>query len=236
MGLWTDILWKLRRPVPPVPDHRLPPQGVVTTFLPPGYTIRGRTDAKDTGCKVYSRDGRIVVDGEWERVLDCRKQQGDGGQGEHQDPVARCLVPVHFRRLWVRNNKNALLLWDDSIVEDCIWLTVGEDAVANPKQCEDARIVGCTFLNSTRGDKTIQLNGARGAVVKGNTIYLGRTGIRVGESSYSKPDRDRAVVEGNTFIGVDSCIHPSSCTVEWNGNKTVSCRKETKPANGARLV
>ena len=50
MGLWTDILWKLRRPVPPVPDHRRPPQGVVTTFLPPGYTIRGRTDAKDTGC------------------------------------------------------------------------------------------------------------------------------------------------------------------------------------------
>ena len=73
-------------------------------------------------------------------------------------------------------------------------------------------------------------------MVKGNTIYLGRTGIRVGESSYSKPDRDRAVVEGNTFIGVDTCIHPSSCTVEWNGNKTVSCRKETKPANGARLV
>ena len=239
MGLFTDLLWAIYRPKPSPPPYKKPGASVKTVYLPAGYTIKSLKDAKATGCSVERGGETIIVDGGWKVILDCKKQKGDGSQNEHQDPVARCETKVKWMNCWFRNVKNALTFdYPNGSIQDCVFLDIGEDAVANTQNGENLTVRNVVFLNSVKGDKSLQINNGLNADVRNCTFYLGRTAIRLGEKSYNVPGRDKGHVRYCTFIGVDTCFNISSISanIDLPGHTYSWCRKKYKLSNGATLI
>jgi hypothetical protein len=137
-------------------------------------------------------------------IIDGKKQDGDGGQGERQTPLFRARVPFILKNGFIKNNKNAATFYaSNSGVKSMTWLNVGEDAVATADNAKNFVVQNCEFLNDKSGDKSIQLNEADGAEVHNNLVYGGITGVRVGKYDYVTKT-DKANGGGNEFVGVDT--------------------------------
>lgn len=193
--------------LPPVPSHRIP-DSQARIHRPVGeWEIRGVRDLdsliRNTGATVATTNGILVVDLKG-AIIDGKKQDGDGGQGERQTPLFRARVPFILKNGFIKNNKNAATFYaSNSGVKNMTWLNVGEDAVATADNAKNFVVQNCEFLNDKDGDKSIQLNEADGAEVHNNLVYGGITGVRVGKYDYVTKT-DKANGGGNEFVGVDT--------------------------------
>ena len=229
-----------RPPLPPTPTHREPSKGA-KVYAPAGpWTINNEADLapllKKTGATFNKVNRTLVVDLKG-AILDGKNQAGDGGQSENQEPLFRARVPLVVKNGFVRNNKDALTFFaPNSGVERLTWLNVGEDAVATGDGAKNFVVRNCEFLNSKKGDKTVQLNDAAGAEVIGNLIYGGVTGVRIGKVAYTSSS---AVASGgsNKFVGVDTAWNVGKMTLNVvTPNKYVNVRLPFKATNGAKIV
>ena len=99
------------------------------------------------------------------------------------------------------------------------FVRVGEDALSNTKdQCEEMEVSDCRFYNGAKGDKSLQLNDARDAIVRGNYFTGGITAIRLQESTAKARDV-RVFLKDNTFEKVPTAVNVDGyTTVEASGN------------------
>lgn len=222
--------------LPPVPKHNKPSG---KTYKPKGeWQIRGEKDLEPItklGAKV-SKSGNVLVVDLQGLTLNGANQKGDGGQSENQAPLFRARVPLIVKNGFVKNNKNAATFYaPNSGVEKITWLNVGEDAVATYDGAKNFSVINCEFINNKKGDKSIQLNEADGALIKGNLVYGGITGARIGKVSYSS-SKDLAVCENNEFIGTDTAWNVGKVKLEVKkDNKYTNVRLPFKVTNGGQI-
>jgi hypothetical protein len=226
--------------LPPVPSHRIP-DSLARIHRPVGeWEIRGIGDLdsliRNTGATVTTTNGILVVDLKG-AIIDGKKQDGDGGQGERQTPLFRARVPFILKNGFIRNNKNAATFYaSNSGVKNMTWLNVGEDAVATADNAKNFVVQNCEFLNDKDGDKSIQLNEADGAEVHDNLVYGGITGVRVGKYDYVTKT-DKANGGGNEFVGVDTAWNLGEMILDiqkQNGYKYVDLPFKT--TNGGKVL
>ena len=226
--------------LPPVPSHRIP-DSLARIHRPVGeWEIRGIRDLdsliRNTGATVATTNGILVVDLKG-AIIDGKKQDGDGGQGERQTPLFRARVPFILKNGFIKNNKNAATFYaSNSGVKSMTWLNVGEDAVATADNAKNFVVQNCEFLNDKSGDKSIQLNEADGAEVHNNLVYGGITGVRIGKYDYVTKT-DKANGGGNEFVGVDTAWNLGEMILDiqkQNGYKYVDLPFKT--TNGGKVL
>lgn len=218
-------------PTVSVPDHRKPKSSATVSYFRDNTRITDY-DMLEKLVKGSKVDGKV-----WDlrgNIIDGRKQSGDGGQGEDQEPLARVYIPLIIRNGFIQNNKNAILFYGkQSGVERITWLTIGEDAVATMKGAVGFIVEDCEFINKREGDKSIQLNEGDGAKIVDNLIYSGTTGVRIGDNNTTSVS-DQAYAANNRFVGVDTAYHASKITLNiLGGDKYEKVRTKFKTANGA---
>jgi hypothetical protein len=197
-------------PLPPKPSHREPTKKAKLYKPTSEWIINNASDLETfvdkLGATVTTQGSSHIVNLNG-GIIDGSKQKGDGGQSENQTPLFRARIPLIVKNGFIKNNKNAATFYaPDSGVEFITWLNVGEDGVATAEGAKDFRVIGCEFINSKDGDKSIQLNEADGARIERNMVYSGITGIRVGKIDYSET-KNKAYCGNNTFVGVDTAFN-----------------------------
>lgn len=226
--------------IPPKISHR-EPTATAKIFKPKGeWKINSLDDlnllCNKTGATVIRKDNTYVVDLKG-AVLDGSLQKGNEDQSEDQTPLFRAYIPLYVKNGFVKHNKNAAIFYKpNSGVEGLTWLTVGEDAVATYDGATNFIIKNCEFINNKNGDKTIQLNEAKGAKIENNIIYAGTTGARVGEINMSESS-NKAYCSNNTFVGVDTAFNVGKVKLEViEKNKYKSVRLPFKVTAGAKII
>jgi Pectate lyase len=217
------------------PSHRKPKSGAVV-YAPKGaWTIRDDSVVKLVKGSTITRTGGALV---WDlkgAILDGKNQKGNCDQNENNEPLFRASTPLILKNGFIRNAKNAATFSKkDSGVERMTWLNICEDAVATNKGAENFRVIGSEFMNVKQLDKSIQLNEAKGALVKGNLVYGGATCMRIGASDVTSVS-DTAHVSGNRFVGCRDAIHASKITVFESSNKFENVKEQRVTANGAKF-
>lgn len=223
------------------PDHRTPKSNAEQLFLRDNTTINTESKLRDLarklkGSTVKKESNRWV----WDLnggVLRGDKQSGDGGQSEDQEPLMRVKIPLLIKDGFVKNNKDAITFYGpDSGIDRITFLDVGEDAVATSRGAYRVTVKDSEFINNRKGDKSIQLNEAKDALIDGNLIYSGRTGARIGDSDTTSV-KELAKARNNHFIGVDTAYHASKITVDVNegSDKYEKVRQKFKTSNGAKI-
>lgn len=212
------------------PDHRRPVSNA-KVYKPTGsWNIRSESDIKIG--KATRKNGIIIWDLQG-GILDGSKQKGQCNQAENQEPIFRARISLLVRNGFIRNGKNAATFYaKNSGVDKVTWLNVCEDAVATSKGAYGFSITNSEFINHVKGDKTIQLNEAKNAIIRNNRIFSGRTCMRLGDSNISSTN-DVARVENNEFIGCDTGLNAEKVTVIMKGNVFERVRLEWKASNGA---
>ncbi|MEO6459477.1 MAG: hypothetical protein ABIO95_03410 [Bdellovibrionota bacterium] len=227
-----------RPPRVDMPAHRSPDATAAVFYPDDKFTIKTVADlekavVKLPGSLMTQNSSGIWV---WDLgggILDGTNQSGDEGQSETQEQIARIKMPLIIRNGFIRHNKNALQFYAvDSGVEKITWLTVGEDAVATHDGAERFSVVDCEFLNNRDGDKSIQLNEAKDAIIRNNLIYSGITCIRVGDD-HTTEISDNVEITHNRFVGCDTDVNASKITVLMRDNTLEGVRKERIISNGA---
>lgn len=102
---------------------------------------------------------------------------------------------------------------DDCTFENLIFRNIGEDALSNnTDKSANMRVIGCTFLNDSGGDKSAQWNDGRDGLARNNYFTGGITGIRVQEST-GKAKNVKFRSEGNVFRNVPTAHNVDGDTV-----------------------
>lgn len=153
-------------------------------------------------------------------------------------------LDIRLPELTIRNG-SVRQLWGGFIfraaggaVENMVWMNVGEDAVSTVvDRAPGFKAQGCTFHNDGDGDKSIQLNDARDAIVENCTIFGGTTGIRWQE--HETKDRADCYARGNRFVGVETAhnvageettLHLDDASETYDG-----VRKQVVTSYGAKI-
>jgi hypothetical protein len=218
------------------PTYEKPKSGAKRHYAKNGWDIRSEKDIPPGIGTVTKKHGVIVWDLDG-AILDGSKQKGDGSQNEGQEPLFRARVPFALVDGFVQHNKNAATFYaPNSALLYVTFTDIGEDAVATSKGAYDFELRGNVFINDRAGDKSIQLNEARGALVAVNMVFSGRTCMRIGDSGTTSVS-DEAVVNSNRFLGCDTAIHASKITVlEKTKNYFENVRLPRKDVEGARFL
>jgi hypothetical protein len=203
------------QPLAEVPKHRTP-QKNAKVFYPKEWNINSVSDLKNVektlNAEITKRDEIVILDLKG-GIIDGSKQKGNGGQNENQQPLFRSNIPLIVKNGFVRNNKNAATFnAKDCGVINMTFSDIGEDAVATSRRAENFVVFNCEFLNSRKGDKSLQLNQADSATIEKNLIFGGITGVRVHESSWAT-SRSIAYCSENRFVGVDTAWNVSRGTL-----------------------
>ncbi len=177
--------------------------------------------AKITGKTVDMQGGRI--DG-------SSLKRYSNSQDERNTPIKTRIPDLTIKNGYFYNIPGGVVTYAENTTFENITLTkIGEDGISNAKDISaGTQIIDCKFYNTEKGDKSLQLNDAREAIVKGNLIAGGITGIRLQESS-AKKQGGKPRVEGNTFKNVDTGINAAGkTTVYLKNNKFEGVRENYK--------
>ena len=215
------------------PSYRKPKSNAKVYYCKNKFTIKSEKDIPDNIGKV-SGSNPLVWDLQG-AILDGSKQSGDGGQGEKQEPLFRSYVSLVVKNGFVRNNKNAMMFYKkNSGINKITFTNIGEDAVGTSKGAYNFSVKNSEFINKGSGDKSIQLNEAKGAEIKGNLVYSGRTCVRIGDN-HTTVVSDIVEISNNRFVSCDTALHASKITVYEDSNKFEGVRLKFKSAAGAKF-
>lgn len=121
--------------------------------------------------------------------------------------------------------------------EQLKYINIGEDALSTVGEgAHSIQIDRCEFWNDAGGDKSIQLNQAKGATVSNTRIVGGITGIRVQKDSYNTKDAV-AILRQMTFEGCETGINAAGkATVKLQSATFKSVKKKWVLNNGAKVI
>lgn len=224
----------------PVPSHREPKKNAKVFYPKNSWNINSPESLNEVqkalNAKVSQKDEILILDLNG-GILDGSKQKGDRSQNENQEPLFRANVPFFIKNGFVINNKNAATFQSkNSGIEKVTFLNVGEDAVATSRNAYNFSVKNCEFLNSSKGDKSVQLNQASYARIYNNLIYGGITGFRVHESSWAD-QHNVAYCANNRFVGVDTAWNVATGVLLVEGkNKYSNVKLPFKISKGGRIT
>lgn len=223
-----------------IPNYRKPSSKASTLKLKNDTIISSESKLKELAAKlpkstISKKEGVFVWDLKG-GVLDGKNQKGDGSQNEDQEPLFRARISLVVKNGFVKNNKNAAVFYyPNSGIEKLTFTNIGEDAVATAEGAKNFVVKNCEFINDREGDKSIQLNEGRGAVVEDNLVVSGITGVRVFESSFT-PSSATAEAGGNTFVGTDTAFNVAKGTlIIGKQNKYDKVKTPFKTAYGGKI-
>lgn len=223
-----------------VPSHREPKKNAKIFYPKNSWNINSPESLNEVqkalNAKVSQKDEILILDLNG-GILDGSKQKGDRSQNENQEPLFRANVPFLIKNGFVINNKNAATFEKkNSGIEKVTFLNVGEDAVATSRNAYNFSVKNCEFLNSSKGDKSVQLNQASYARIYNNLVYGGITGFRVHESSWAD-QHNVAYCANNRFVGVDTAWNVATGVLLVEGsNKYSNVKLPFKISKGGRIT
>lgn len=124
-------------------------------------------------------------------------------------------VPIHIRinKFTLKNGSisgipGGIVFKGDKVTfSDLTFVDIGEDALSNMMdQSPNSSVINCKFYNSG-GDKSLQLNDARGAIIKNSFFTGGITAIRLQKKATKIKGIKTKEVSGNTFEDVDTAFN-----------------------------
>lgn len=162
-------------------------------------------------------------------ILSGKKQRGDGGQSEGQEPLITFKESVVLKSSkknpWlVEDNKDGMRFYGDNWgLDGVFFLNSGEDCVTS--YGEYGFIYRSTFIGDSDSDKIIQANIANGIRITNNRFYNAITAIQCGLRKYSSKN-DVFRVENNKFYNCETAIRAVKGKLveknnEFNGAKVV---------------
>lgn len=178
---------------------------------------KGRLVGNTLDLQGYAIDGR-------------RLKQPKRVQDEKAVPLRVNIDGFTLKNGTVRNIPGGIVVKADSTRwENLIFRDIGEDALSTIKDAGEETVVkNCRFYNRSEkdsGDKSLQLNDARDAVVEGCYFTGGITALRLQESS-AKAKKVTAWLRGNTFENVPTAANVAGpTTVIEGGNVWKNVRK-----------
>jgi hypothetical protein len=226
-----------------VPSYRKPKSNASKLFLEDGTKISKESDlAKlrnrlDGSKYFWSKEKKAWV---WDLnggILSGKKQSGDGGQSEDQEPLFRAQIPLILQNGFVTDNKDAALFYgENSGVVKMTFTNIGEDAVATTKGADYFTVSNSEFINTRKGaDKSIQLNEANRAIVENNLVVGGITGARIHESSWNSSS-EIAFASNNKFVGVNTAWNVAKGILEIKKpNSYDKVKLPFKTSNGGKI-
>lgn len=193
-----------------------PPQTISLTGEPVWNTME---DVK----KAVGSRGRIsgkTLDLQGNAISGSKIKKPGSSQNENAIPLRIKIDGFTLKNGIVLKIPGGVVVKADNVTFEKLTFTdIGEDAVSTATDAAPGiRILNCKFYNSSKGDKSIQANDARNAVIDGNFITGGQTAVRLQESS-SKSRNVKATVTGNTFEKVPTAVNVNGyTTVTASGN------------------
>lgn len=108
-----------------------------------------------------------------------------------------------------------------------IFINIGEDALSTVGQdAINVTIRSCEFWNDRKGDKSIQLNQALGAVISNVKVVGGITALRIQKASYGT-SQVVVMIDGIEFIGCATGMNiDGKATVRLHGAKFTNVKKK----------
>ena len=170
-------------------------------------------------------------------ILSGKKQRGDGGQSEGQEPLFAVEVPLWLKgspsSQWhIVDNKDGIRFrapgWR---LSHCHFRDIGEDAVTS--MAGSGRIDDCTFQGSAKNDKCLQLNVAADVIITRCKFFHFITGIQCGLSKYAQTG-DITEIYDCEFDDVQAPIKAIKGIVYEAGN-TFNDYKANVVDNGGRI-
>lgn len=193
-----------------------PKDGVKPPSFTPKYTV------KLTGTPIWNSiddiknsikgNGKItgnVVDLQGGCLDGSKLKRSSNSQDESNTPIKLRISNLTLKNGYVTNVPGGLIVQTPSVtIENMLFTGVSEDYLSNTKDDSyNLKILNCEFYNNSKGDKSCQVNGAVGLMVKDCYITGGITAIRIGESTSKKHGSakvENCVIENvPTFLNVD---------------------------------
>lgn len=220
-----------------------PKDGVKPPSFTPKYTI------KLTGTPVWNNiddvteatNGKIKIIG---NVIDLQGGCLDGSklkkssnsQDESNTPIKLRISDCTLMNGYIRDVPGGIIVQTPNVtIENMLFTGISEDYVSNIKdKSYNFKILNCKFYNNSRGDKSCQVNGAVGAIVKDCYITGGITAIRIGESTSTK--HGNANVENCTVEQVPTFLNVDGKTqVYVKNNKLINVNKKYVTREGSNV-
>ncbi len=229
------------------PAYKTPSSSDSRVKLGNGIFIRNIDDIKNTYAGVVTQEGDRVI---WDLkgfIVDGINQTGDGSQNESQEPLFTVELPKLTIRNFFFDNVKESIHWyaPDGIIEDGVFLKIGEDAISTYQPKDDRPVVSQNLtiqrvhFQNWGGDKSVQLNTSVNCSIIDCTFVGNNTGIRWG-SEVGTTVTHTGFSKGNKFYGVRTIHHASgprtTLTVD-SGSETYVWAKEINYTNyDAKIV
>lgn len=212
-----------------------PGKGVEEPKANPAYSVKPTGnpdwDSMEDVKKLFGAKAKITgktVDLQKGRIDGSKLKRSSNSQDENNTAIKTRIPGLVLKNGYIYNVPGGIITYaEDTTFEDLIFTKIGEDAVSNQKDISSGtKVINCEFYNTSKGDKSIQLNDAREAIVKGNLVAGGITGLRLQESS-AKKQNGKPRVENNTFKNVDTGLNVAGkTTVYLKNNKFEGVNKK----------
>ena len=221
-----------------------PGAGVKPPTINPKYIVKltGNPDWSEISEINKALGGRCKIVG---KTVDLQGGCLDGSklkksadsQSEKNTPVKIRVEGLTLKNGYGRNLPGGLMVFSSNVTfENLIFTGTSEDFVSNAKDVSDNfSIIKCKFYNNSRGDKSLQSNGAVGLLVRDCYITGGITAIRIGESSSKR--RGEARVENCTIEGVPTFLNvDGKMKVYVKGNTLKNVGQKYVVKDGSKVI
>jgi len=115
-------------------------------------------------------------------------KKSSNSQNESNTPIRLYLSNYTLKNGYIVNIPGGIVVQVPNVtIENILFTGVSEDYISNIKdKSYNFKILNCKFYNNSKGDKSCQINGAVGLIIKDCYITGGITAIRIGESTSRK--------------------------------------------------
>lgn len=147
-------------------------------------------------------------------------------------------IPLHLTNGWITDIPGGLMVYSPHCrFSELKFLNSGEDFLSTVgENAIGIRISRCDFWNDKDGDKSIQLNQAKEAVLNDVKIVGGITGIRVQKDSYKTSDV-MPYMKRMKFIGCQTGLNVAGgATVRMSESSFQNVGEKWVTGKGARVI
>lgn len=188
-----------------------------TTYLTKEVAWRSMADVKKTlGSRAKYSGNTVDLQG---NAISGKKIKRGGSQDEDSIPLRVYYDGFTLKNGIIRDIPGGIVVRaKDTTYDKLTFIEIGEDALSNNTDAAPGVTVNnCKFYNDG-GDKSLQLNDARDAVITNSFFTGGQTAIRLQESS-GKARGVKATLTKNEFKNVPTAVNVSGhTTVTASGN------------------
>jgi hypothetical protein len=182
-----------------------PKYTIKLTGTPVWNSINDVKEATNNKVKIVSN----VIDLQGGCLDGSNLKKSSNSQNESNTPIRLYLSNYTLKNGYIVNIPGGIVVQVPNVtIENILFTGVSEDYISNIKdKSYNFKILNCKFYNNSKGDKSCQINGAVGLIVKDCYITGGITAIRIGESTSTKHGSAKvencSIENVSTFLNID---------------------------------